>query len=522
MGRWGRGRKTSSDDSNDGSLSSHSDDMGMGGDGGRHSNGGGGFFRGRGGSSHGNRGRSHSNDSERPTRQLRFRSRSYDEGEKGAILDHLASPEKSPGKKKFALNRFLHKRSPNVEKKIVQLPSALKSKSKWEMKSKGKKTGNASASDDSYNSGSGVEQRRLHTGSNEDEVSRIVGNVIISPPTYEDDNNDYGYGDDSKDYGYSDDNHLSGMSDVDINTSTHSAPVTSTPFFDPVSYGYGKSSKAKASPYDAFSPQSVAGTSISTELSESAPSSMKKSERAERARYSVYQGNTNKKPKFRVRPYHCFPDGLQLTEEGIYTDSLKPSQKYEFLQSFIAGSKRLQKQKVAPDVRELFGTPQVDGRIGSLRVEVLGCVSLARQKPDISVYMVCGDCAYNTDVIHGYRSPMWPNRSRRACVFPLHHAYARLFVGVFDVRVRKNKENDVFCGRVSIDVAGVRRYDRRRVGLVTGRSMQPNLTLVFPFVYALSERLFSCSLSTIVTRNSMLPCHCGRRPSYTTERSEVL
>jgi hypothetical protein len=164
--------------------------------------------------------------------------------------------------------------------------------------------------------------------------------------------------------------------------------------------------------------------------------------------------------------------------------SLKPSVKFDFLQSFIAssGPKRLQKAKVAPEVRELFGTPQIDGRIGALRVEVLGGVSLARQKPDVSVYLVCGDCAYNTDVIQGYRSPMWPNRSRRACVFPLHHAYAKLYAGVFDVRVRKNKENDVYCGRVIVDVAALRSdteydvtyplrassfiYDRRKRGVL--------------------------------------------------------
>ena len=176
-----------------------------------------------------------------------------------------------------------------------------------------------------------------------------------------------------------------------------------------------------------------------------------------RARYSVYHGNKTVKKKFRVRPYHVFPEARYLTEEDIYADSTAPSVFYEFLKSYIHPTTKPSKKIQVPEqVRELFGTPAYDGRIGSLRVEVLGCVSLDRQKPDISVYLVSGDAAFCTDVIQGYRSPMWPCESRRAAVFPLHHAYTQLFVGVFDSRVRKNKENDVFCGRVSIDVATLR------------------------------------------------------------------
>lgn len=176
-----------------------------------------------------------------------------------------------------------------------------------------------------------------------------------------------------------------------------------------------------------------------------------------RARYSVYHGNRTTKKKFRVRPYHVFPEPTYLTEEEIYADSTAPSVFCEFLKSYIQPTMKPSKKIQVPEqVRELFGTPAYDGRIGSLRVEVLGCVSLDRQKPDVCVYLVSGDAAFCTDVIQGYRSPMWPCESRRAAVFPLHHAYTQLFVGVFDSRVRKNKENDVFCGRVSIDIATLR------------------------------------------------------------------
>lgn len=201
----------------------------------------------------------------------------------------------------------------------------------------------------------------------------------------------------------------------------------------------------------------------------------------ERARYSIYHGSV--KRKFRVRPYHLFPVDFKMTEEEIYTDSLKPSQNFIFLKSYLAPtSKEIEKVDVPMSVYQLFGSPQEDGRIGALRVEVLGCISLARSKPDISVYMVCGDAAFATDVLSGYRSPMWPSLSRRAAVFPLHHAFAQLYVGVFDVRANKNKENDFFCGRVALDIAALRSdteydvtfplrastfvYDRRKRGVV--------------------------------------------------------
>ena len=203
-----------------------------------------------------------------------------------------------------------------------------------------------------------------------------------------------------------------------------------------------------------------------------------------RARYSVYHGNSKVKRKLRVRPYHRFPEGRYMTEEEIYADSLKPSQCVVQLKSYVAAtsSKSIAKAPLLPEVEMLYGSPSMDGRIGALRAEVLGCVSLPRSKPDIAVYLVCGDCAFCTDVLSGYRSPMWPCETRRAAVFPLHHAYVQLFVGVFDVRVRKNKENDVFCGRVALDIASLRSdteydvtlplrastfvYDRRKRGVI--------------------------------------------------------
>jgi hypothetical protein len=144
-----------------------------------------------------------------------------------------------------------------------------------------------------------------------------------------------------------------------------------------------------------------------------------------------------------------------MTEEDIYKDSLLPSEKFEFLKSYMKPSSKATKGLNVPArVKEIWDSPCEDGRIGSLRIEVLGCVSLARTKPDCCAYIVSGDAAFCTDVVSGYRSPMWPSVSKRAAVFPLHHAYAQVFIGVFDMRA--NKDSDVLCGRLVIDVAGLR------------------------------------------------------------------
>jgi hypothetical protein len=210
------------------------------------------------------------------------------------------------------------------------------------------------------------------------------------------------------------------------------------------------------------------------------PTSHRRNSR-ERARYSVYHGAV--KRRFRVRPYHCFPDPLYMTEEEIYANSLTPSQEFVPLKSYLKPTAHWKPSLHVSDmVQVMWGSPQDDGRIGALRVEVLGCVSLNRTKPDVSVYLVCGDAAFCTDLLSGYGSPMWPSNARRACIFPIHHAYAKLYVGVFDARIWKNKDNDVFCGRVVVDIATLRPdteydttmplrasafvYDRRKRGVI--------------------------------------------------------
>lgn len=167
-------------------------------------------------------------------------------------------------------------------------------------------------------------------------------------------------------------------------------------------------------------------------------------------------GNESNK-KFRIKPSHAFPSTKYMNEAELYNCMMAPSDEFEFLTSYLNPSTKItRKVRVSDVVRQHFGSPREDGRIGSLRVEVLGCVGLDRAKPDVAVYLVAGDCAFTTDTVAGVRSPMWPNSAKRACVFPIHHAYAKLFIGVFDLRTKKNTEADYFGGRVAIDIPQLR------------------------------------------------------------------
>jgi hypothetical protein len=161
--------------------------------------------------------------------------------------------------------------------------------------------------------------------------------------------------------------------------------------------------------------------------------------------------------EFRVKPHHCFPGNaaVYMTEPEIYKSMMNVSEHVEFLHSYVKPTLKTPPPPVVgtnKTVQDLYGTAK-DRRLGSLRVEVLGCVGLSSVKPDVSVYLVCGDSAFATDTIHSCRSPMWPCNSKRAAVFPMHHAYVRLFVGVFGGRKEKNDE---FLGRIVLDASALR------------------------------------------------------------------
>lgn len=69
---------------------------------------------------------------------------------------------------------------------------------------------------------------------------------------------------------------------------------------------------------------------------------------------------------------------------------------------------------------------------------------------DAVIYVVCESCAFVTDVIPNNCNPCWLPLSRRACILPIHHGYAQLFVGVFDYD--GEGASDDFIGRLVIDI----------------------------------------------------------------------
>jgi hypothetical protein len=95
--------------------------------------------------------------------------------------------------------------------------------------------------------------------------------------------------------------------------------------------------------------------------------------------------------------------------------------------------------------------------VGQLRLEILQCFGLPATSlvREVAAYCiaVCGSHAFKTDIMPSVANPMWLCKMRRACLFPVHHAYARLFIGVFD---NSSENSSDFIGRVVIDIARLR------------------------------------------------------------------
>ncbi|KAL7542867.1 hypothetical protein ACHAWF_014351 [Thalassiosira exigua] len=96
--------------------------------------------------------------------------------------------------------------------------------------------------------------------------------------------------------------------------------------------------------------------------------------------------------------------------------------------------------------------------LGWIRVEVLECRGLPKLdrigNTDAYCFVVCGSRAFVTDVVPDTTNPVWLPLHRRACLFPLHNAYSKVFIGVFDYD--GEWERDDFAGRVVINVPRLR------------------------------------------------------------------
>ena len=136
--------------------------------------------------------------------------------------------------------------------------------------------------------------------------------------------------------------------------------------------------------------------------------------------------------KFLVKPDYAYPN-TRMNRDELRAEMNKPSAFFH-------------------DLR------RNNNEIGLLKLEILQCIGLPRLdavgENDAFCLAVCGSYAFQTDVSPPNQNPMWLSKMRRACMFPLYHAYARLYVGVFDYD--GEAERDDFAGRVVLDVARMR------------------------------------------------------------------
>eukprot|EP00980_Cylindrotheca_fusiformis_P011118 scaffold2557_cov121-Cylindrotheca_fusiformis.AAC.1 len=139
--------------------------------------------------------------------------------------------------------------------------------------------------------------------------------------------------------------------------------------------------------------------------------------------------------EFLVYPSYAYPNKW-MTHSELFSEMLKPSEVFH-------------DTRLSSEARK---------EIGTARVEVLECSGLPNldrnAETDAVVYLVCGSYAFTTDVILNKLNPVWLPRARRACIFPIFHAYAKIYAGVFDDDGKG--QNDDFAGRVVLDLAKCR------------------------------------------------------------------
>jgi len=147
--------------------------------------------------------------------------------------------------------------------------------------------------------------------------------------------------------------------------------------------------------------------------------------------------------EFKVYPAYCYLHRW-MTNEELTHEMLGPSSYFHDLQE--------QTENV------LIGGSRPGKAIGRLELEILCCTGLPKldrwSNTDAVCYAVCGPYAFVTDVIPEKNHPIWPRKARRACIFPLHHAFAQVFLGVFDDD--GVHQDDDFAGRIELDISRLR------------------------------------------------------------------
>lgn len=160
--------------------------------------------------------------------------------------------------------------------------------------------------------------------------------------------------------------------------------------------------------------------------------------------------------------------------------------------------------------------------IGYLFVEVLTCVRLPQSHLSHSIQhvahnvtcsalLVCGKHTFTTDDVPHITNPIWLSRVKRSVIFPLYHAFGKLYVGVF----HHHKNSDMLIGRVTIEISKLRPktlYDAviplRRSGEVFEKKKRGGIRLRFELEWVKERSVILSYLApskeklvTIRTRN---------------------
>ena len=153
-------------------------------------------------------------------------------------------------------------------------------------------------------------------------------------------------------------------------------------------------------------------------------------------RLAQKKGVNTEEERFRVMPDYAYPN-TKMNRDELRTEMNK--------KSFFFHNLRLPKEpkgigQVALEILQCFGLPKPDSTLGSEASAF--CIA------------VCGSYAFRTDTMPPVANPMWLSKMRRAAIFPVFHAYAKIYIGVFGHNPESRR--DGFAGRIVVDLSSLR------------------------------------------------------------------